>query len=72
MMLIIVNNTVMQGMIHRHVIQVVPFTSVGFMENSKYYHVNAESMIWIGQLVYMILAFTLWTAAYFRLKEKQV
>jgi hypothetical protein len=58
-------------MIHRDIIQVVPFTSVGFMEKGKYFAVNPEDFVWTGQLVYIIVAFILWTAAYFRLKEKQ-
>jgi len=66
------NNIVMQYMIKRDVIQVVPFTSVGFMEKGKYFAVNAEGFVWIGQLVYVVMAFILWAAAYFRLKEKQV
>ncbi|QEC77762.1 hypothetical protein [Mucilaginibacter ginsenosidivorax] len=70
--LITLNNIAMQYMIHRDIIQVVPFTSVGFMEKGKYYAVNPEDFVWTGQLVYIIMAFILWTAAYFRLKEKQV
>jgi hypothetical protein len=70
--IIIANNMVMHVMIHREIIQVVPFTSVGFMEANKYFAVNAEGVINVGQLVYVVLAFLLWTAAYFRLKEKQV
>lgn len=70
--LIIGNNMAMHYMIHRDIIQVVPFTSVAFMEKGKYFTVNAEDFAWTGQLVYISMAFILWTAAYFRLKEKQV
>jgi magnesium-transporting ATPase (P-type) len=70
--LIIFNNIAMAHMLHREIIQVVPFTSVGFMEKGKYFAVNAQNFVWTGQVVYIVMAIILWTAAYFRLKEKQV
>jgi hypothetical protein len=70
--LITFNNIAMAYMIRREIIQVVPFTSVGFIEKGKYFAVNTENFGWTGQLVYIVMAFILWTAAYFRLKEKQV
>jgi hypothetical protein len=70
--LIIFNNITIGYMLHREIIQVVPFTSVGFMENGKYFGLNAQAFVWTGQLVYIAMAIILWAAAYFRLKEKQV
>ena len=69
--LIIGNNIYMHQLIHREIIQVVPFTSVGFLEKGEPVLLNAINFVWIGQLVFILLAFMLWAAAYFRLKEKQ-
>jgi len=68
---ITVNNIYMHQLIHREIIQVVPFTSVSFLEKGATISLNAISFVSFGQLVFIMLAFILWTAAYFRLKEKQ-
>jgi hypothetical protein len=70
--LIIGNNLVMRQMIHRDIIQVMPFATVGFIENGATYSINTSGFIWVGQVVFVVLAFIFWIAAYFRLKEKQV
>ena len=70
--LIIVNNIYTGWLIHRDIIQAVPFTFLGFLEKGQPVFLNSISFVWVGQLVFIILALMLWTAAYFRLKEKQV
>lgn len=70
--LIIGNNLVMRQMLNRDIIQVMPFSNVGFMEKGTMYSVNVSGFVWTGQVVFVGMALFFWVAAYFRLKEKQV
>jgi hypothetical protein len=70
--LIIGNNVIMRQMLNREIIQVMPFTYVGFLEKGIMYSVNVSSFVWTGQVVFVGMALFFWIAAYFRLKEKQV
>jgi hypothetical protein len=70
--LLIGNSIYMHQLIHRDIEQTIPFAAVRFRENGQSLIVNPVGFVWLGQLVYFILALFFWTAAYFRLKEKQV
>ncbi|MDB5133567.1 MAG: hypothetical protein JWP37_170 [Mucilaginibacter sp.] len=71
--LIIGNNIVQQAMLGRNVVMNAPFGGVRFMENNKMADINITGEMLVYNLTLLsALSFIFWTAAFFRLKEKQV
>jgi hypothetical protein len=73
MALSLINKSVVEMALGREVISAVPFAQVNFYEGHSYFSIatsNTPDSFFIG--LGLILAVTLWVAAYFRLTEKQV
>ncbi len=68
-----VNKLIMQGMTGRQVFSAVPFLNLGFEEHNEYHLLSIpEESAYIFYMFAVVAAVIIWSAAYFRLKEKQV
>ena len=71
--LVFLNTFFLEGLLGRSVHPAVPFTNVNFVQNHIDYDIGMISRYNTGVDYLMItVSILLWTAAYFRLKEKQV
>jgi len=72
-LLVITNNIIQHAMLGKSITMDVPFGGVSFMENNqeKGINITVEQQGHILMLI-IVLACIFWTAAYYRLKEKQV
>ena len=66
------NDAVLSSMIH-HSVTNPPFTGLSFMSDHGFYNVKASDL---GNklvcVMFIVVSFIMWTATYFRLKEKQI
>lgn len=69
----VLNNKVLQLMIHHEISGNPPFTGVSFGDGHSYYNVDISDAhyTWTA-ILFMVLTIIFWVASYFRLKEKQV
>jgi len=67
----LVNDQVLQGMIHHPISGNPPFTGANFKDGAEYQQVDLNRVNWLIAL-FGLLSVMIWCATYFRLKEKQV
>jgi len=76
MVFLIANRQIMEAMLKRNILSAVPFISADFVTKDRYHYISITLPEGTGDyLPYMLvilITFIFWTAAYFRLKEKQV
>jgi hypothetical protein len=73
LIVVLINNTAMEGMFGRDLNNTVPFAQVSFQEKEEFYRVALpENLENLAGIVPVALAMLVWLAALVRLKEKQI